>query len=120
MKQDDEIPFGVLDPDEAVLVEGEVKAMVLDQLGFTAAGTPGFNAWTTQWKDFFKGYQTVYIAFDPGDTLDKAFEIAETLRTVCYQVRIATLPVKPDDFFVRYGGNIDDFVTILKQGRLVR
>jgi len=119
---DGEIPFTFLHPDDIILVEGEIKAMVLDQLGFKVVGIPGFNTWTDEWRNYFDGAQTVYIAFDPGEAciMAKAFDVGQVIKSKCYQVKVTTLPTKPDDFFVRYGGGIDDFVRILKQGRVVR
>lgn len=119
---DNEIPFAFLHPDDIILVEGEIKTMVLDQLGFKAVGVPGFQAWDDDWKHYFDGANTVYIAFDPGgDSIThKAFDIGQVIQGKCYQVKVATLPTKPDDFFVKYGGGVDDFVRILKQGRLVQ
>lgn len=120
--RDEVTPFTFLHPNDIILVEGEIKTMVLDQLGFKAVGIPGFNTWTDEWQHYFDGAQTVFIAFDPGaDSIAaKAFDVGQVIRSKCYQVKIATLPTKPDDFFVRYGGGVDDFVRILKQGRVVR
>jgi DNA primase len=120
--QGGELPFTFLHPNDIILVEGEVKTMVLDQLGFKVVGIPGFNAWTNDWQNYFDGAQTVYIAFDPGSEAigAKAYQIGKVIKSKCYQVKVASIPTKPDDFFVKYKGGIDDFVRILKQGRAVR
>jgi len=114
-----EVPFGILEPGEALLVEGEVKAMFLDQMGFTVAGVPGAAIWKEKWGRFFEDIRTVFIAFDPGAN-GAAEQTARQLSGIVHQVCIVTLPNKPDDLFVKYGCGLGEFVSMLEQGRVVR
>jgi len=114
----DEIPF---DEGEAVLVEGEVKAMVLYQHGFRAVGVPGVNSWKDEWLPLFKDISRVFIAFDPGKEVERqAFKIGRQLARAGLDIRVAAMPAKPDDMFVRYGCQVGDFMRILSQGRVIR
>jgi len=52
---------------EIVLVEGEIKAMVLHQYGFAAVAIPGANTFKPKWAALFAGSsRPVYVALDPG------------------------------------------------------
>lgn len=113
---DNEIEFGLLGPNEALLVEGEVKAMYLDQRGFKVAGIPGANSWQTSWLDHFDSVDTVYIALDPGQ--DKQAErIGADFVGAGKSAFLINLPTKPDDFFVIYNGKIEDFLRFIRYGR---
>lgn len=110
----------ILDKDDwmIVLVEGEVKSMVLGQFGFSAVGIPGANSFKPKWAKLFKESSIVYIALDPGAERE-AGEIGAVLASEGVQVRICDLPVKPDDFFVKYHGTNQDFFRFLMLGRKV-
>jgi len=99
-----------------VLVEGEVKTMVLSQYLFPTVGVPGANIFPDRWVKWFGNQSRVYITFDPGAEAH-ARDIALMLGD---KARIVSCPVKPDDFFVLYKGTPDDFCEYLKQGRVVR
>jgi DNA primase len=101
--------------DYVVLVEGEVKTMVLEQYGFPTVGIPGANIFPTRWAGWFAKVGTVYVALDPGLN-GRGCQIAGMLGE---RARVVTLPVKPDDFFVIYGGSVADFHMFLWQGRRV-
>jgi DNA primase len=116
---DDEVHFGLLDRGQALLVEGEVKAMFLDQAGITVAGVPGATIWKDEWGQFFERLDTVFVAFDPGAN-GAAYKTASRLTEVVRRVCLVTLPAKPDDLFVKYGCSMSDFLTMLEQGRVIR
>lgn len=99
-----------------VLVEGEVKSLVLGQFGFHAVGIPGANSFKPKWGKLFKDTQIVYIALDPGAEKE-AGEIGAILSSQGIQVRVCSLPVKPDDFFVKYHGSNQDFFRFLMLGK---
>lgn len=102
---------------EVVLVEGEIKAMVLQQYGFEAVGIPGANTFKAKWVRLFEGStRPVYVALDPG-VEDLAASIWGQLRAGGINARLCTLPVKPDDFFVLYGGTPLDFYYYLQLGK---
>lgn len=97
---------------EALLVEGEVKAMYLDQLGYPVAGLPGVTVWNDKWLKFFKYIRKLYIAFDPGAE-GPAVHRAAWFEAQGIEVRVVSLPHKPDDFFVIHKGTIADFADFL-------
>jgi len=96
-----------------MLVEGEVKAMVLTQWGYPAIGIPGAATFKPHWVQWFKDALEVYVAFDPG----AEGNAMKTCAILGDKARLVTLPVKPDDFFVRYGGTSRDFQAVLQQAR---
>jgi hypothetical protein len=99
-----------------VLVEGEVKSMVLTQAGFCAVGIPGANSFKDKWLKLFKADSVVYVALDPGAD-SEAWGIATTLKAGGIEARVCTLPCKPDDFLTLYSGTPADLVKFLAMGR---
>jgi DNA primase len=99
-----------------VLVEGEIKTVVLSQYGFPTVGIPGANIFPDRWVKWFSKQRIVYVALDPGAD-GHARDIVLMLGE---HARLVTLPTKPDDFFVIDGGTNKDFVEFLGQGRRVR
>ena len=55
-------------PGDAVVIEGEKKAIVFDQEGFRVVGIPGANAWKNHFLAEFKkaGIDYIYVLLDPG------------------------------------------------------
>lgn len=117
----DEVPFSILEPSEAILVEGEIKAMYLDQLGFTAVGVPGASIFQDEWCHFFGHLSKMFVVFDPGSKTEiRARKTALKLSEVVKKVYLVSLLAKPDDFFVVHNGTIDEFLKFVQWGRLVR
>lgn len=105
---------------QIVLVEGEVKAAVLQQYGFTTVGIPGANSFKEKWVRLFKEVDgVVYVALDPGAEA-QALKIGSMLASAGIETRVCTLPVKPDDFIVKYGGSPADLCKFLELGRRVQ
>ncbi len=113
----EEVSFGLLEPNEALLVEGEKKAMVLDSLGLPSVGLPGLSCWQESWSTEFTGLKKLYITLDDQkpQTIKQAHRIASSINGP--EVLIVAMPCKPDDFFTLYKGKVDDFLGFLKQGR---
>ncbi len=96
-----------------VLVEGEVKAMVLSQNGFPAVGIPGCTSFKPRWVKWFEKIETVYVCLDPG-----AGEHGQRIAAFMpKQARIVDIPWKPDDYFVVYGGTVNCFASMLQQAK---
>jgi hypothetical protein len=113
----DEVHFGLLEPGEVLLVEGEVKSLYLSDIqGFPSVGIPGVESWREDWIKYFAGVVKVYVTLDP-DAERKAAEITRTLNGNGIEARNVILTCKPDDFFWLNGGNPSDFMRILEQGR---
>lgn len=104
--------------DWLVLVEGEFKAMILDQNALPAIGIPGATIFKEKWLKLFSTEQTVYVALDPG-VEQSAVKIVSILNEGGIKARLVSLPVKPDDFFTLYGGTADQFCRYLETGRAI-
>lgn len=50
--------------DVAVVTEGELDALVAEQMGYPAVGSPGAEMWQDKWSDYFEDMRRVYVAFD--------------------------------------------------------
>jgi len=100
---------------EIVVVEGAKKSIVLDQNGLPSVAIMGQRAFKREWLESFAPLQTVYIALDP-DAAESARRLGKVFGE---KARIMNLPVKPDDFFFRYGGTVDDFAAFMKIARRV-
>lgn len=117
--ESEEIPFGLLNPGEVLLVEGEIKSCYLSDIqDLPAVGIPGVESWQEDWIKYFAGVSRVYVTLDP-DAERKAADITQTLNGNGIEARQVILTCKPDDFFVCFGGNPADFMRILEQGRRV-
>jgi hypothetical protein len=101
---------------ETVLVEGEIKAIVvfsrLSDEGMTVVGTPG-KSFSLDLLDALRGCDRVHIVFDP-DAKAQAWRAA---RRIGKAARVVYLPVKPDDAFTMYGANVGTFLDALRYGR---
>lgn len=101
-----------------VLVEGEVKACVLDQGGLSVVGIPGANSFKERWVKLFNPASMVYVALDPGAD-EQAENIARILIVNGIEARVVSLPAKPDDMIVKYGATISDMCQFFKMGKRV-
>lgn len=102
---------------EVVLVEGEIKAMVLQQYGFDTVAIPGANTFKDKWISLFRTVtRPVYVALDPGVEV-LAAGIWQQLGQAGIDARLCHFPLKPDDFFVLYGGSSLDFFSFLQLGK---
>jgi hypothetical protein len=103
----------LLEPREYILlVEGEIKAMVLSQLGYPVVGIPG-TGFKPQWARWFENQSVVYVTLDPGAN-GHGEHIAGILGK---RAKVVKLPVKPDDFFVLHDGTVEEFYWMLKWAR---
>jgi hypothetical protein len=92
---------------DVILVEGEKKAALLTNKGLNAVGLPGVGNFKDEWLPAFAG-KRLTLALDDGInpyTLDYPRQLAH----VVDELRLMFLPVKPDDFFYRYGGTVEQF-----------
>jgi hypothetical protein len=110
----------VLDGGWIILVEGEFKAIVLQQYGFPAVAIPGASNYNLVKKTLklFSRSERVYVALDPGAEIEAA-KIGGILAGAKIDTRLVTLPVKPDDFFVVYGGTASQFSNFVQQGKKI-
>jgi len=100
-----------------LVLEGEKKSMVVSQeTGFLNVGIMGMASFLPSWVEKFGNWEYVYIILDP-DAEDRAENIA---RLFGGKGVVVTLPVKADDFFVRYGGTRNNFAKFMNMGRLVK
>jgi hypothetical protein len=99
-----------------VIVEGEFKTMVLNQYGIPAIGIPGASIFKEKWINLFPKNKAIFVTLDPGAEA-QGIKLGKTLSSARLSVQLASLPVKPDDFFVLYGGTYDQFYGYLANGR---
>lgn len=85
-------------PGDAILIEGEKKAIVFHQNGFRVAAIPGANAWRTKFiEEFTKAnINYVYVLLDPGME-QQAEKIVKSIQTFGKMAKPVYLPDKPDD-----------------------
>lgn len=103
---------------QVVVVEGEVKTMVLTQYGFTTVGIPGCTIFKDKWVKLFPASAVIYIALDPGAE-EQAAKIGTRLAKAGLNVKVCQFPVKPDDAIVKYGATPVDVCQFLELGRKV-
>ncbi len=114
--------FSVLGKGEVVVVEGEVKAIILGAKLGPTVGLPGATNWREEWSEYFKGYHTAYWIPDPGikmEIRDRVIGfVANGLREAGLKVIVCSCPAKPDDLFVKYGITTTRFMGYLERGRI--
>lgn len=99
----------LLAADLAVIVEGEIDAIVVDQLGIPTVGYPGTGTWKANphWRWCFDSVEDIVVVADgdkPGR--DVAAQVTDSLRsTVSADVRLVALPDGHDSnsYLVEYG-----------------
>jgi len=101
--------------DEIMIVEGEKKSIVLGQYGLHAVGIMGKSGFPPHWAQRFTDFKRVLVCLDP-DALDRAYKLAATFTGHGY---VVTLPVKPDDFFIK-GGKPTEFMDFLKWAKEIK
>lgn len=103
-----------------IVVEGEVKAMVINQTGLLPAiGIPGAATFKEKWVNLFQKCQRVYIALDPGAE-EQAQRIGLMLNGAGIDIRLCQMPAKPDDMMVLYGARpVDMFKYLVLSGKLI-
>lgn len=100
---------------DVILVEGEKKAAYLTNRGLVAVGLPGVGNFKDEWLPAFAG-KRVTLALDDGInpySLDYPRQIAH----VADELRLMFMPCKPDDFFTRYGGTVEQFRDMQRAAR---
>ena len=100
-------------PGDAILLEGEKKAIVFNQHGFRAASIPGANGWH---DDFLKEFSNakidyIYVMLDPGME-EQAERLASRIKSFGKRSKAVFLPDKPDDFIIagHTANDVLDFV----------
>lgn len=100
-----------------VIVEGEKKAIILEDHGIAACGVYGSGGVGELVSIAKRTPLTVIVALDP-DVEDQAWNLSSQLVQTGATVSIAHFPTKPDDFVLRYG--IDVTHEILQQAMRVK
>ena len=103
-----------------LVLEGEVKTVVLSQAGYAAVGLMGQNAkWQPEWLGWLDVGQII-VCLDPGAE-KRAWELGRGFVERGFRdVRVAVFPVKPDDLVTRCGAGAKDIDAILNLARPVR
>ena len=105
------------DARELLILEGEKKSMIVTQeTGRANIAVMGMQNFKPEWAaKVGPWFRTVYVAYDP-DATEKAAQVAALFGA---RGRVVDLPVKADDFFVRYGGTAGQFAAHLASARAV-
>ena len=99
---------GISWPGDAILLEGEKKAIVFNQYGFRAASIPGANTWRDDFINHFDkaNIDFIYVLLDPGME-EQAEKLAYKIKKYGKQSKAIFLPEKPDDF-LNNGNSVKD------------
>jgi len=99
--------------EEIVLVEGAKKSIVVSAQAMPAVGIFGAAGFDMRWLPHFSNVKRLYVALDP-DVPDKAMALGRDIASNSkMDVRVATFPTKPDDFFL-VGGTPKEFRDFLR------
>lgn len=104
-----------------LVLEGEVKVVVLSQAGYAAVGIMGQSVkWQPEWMGWLDDVGQIVVCLDPGAE-ERAWELGRGFVARGFRdVRIATFPLKPDDMIVRCNAGKADIDAILNLSRPVR
>lgn len=105
--------------DQIVITEGELDALVVEQLGFATVGVPGATSWQDSWNGYFSEAKKVFIVFD-NDTAGEA-GAERVARAIGPKSRIVKMPEMgpdgkkndPSEWIVGKGHSKDDFQMLL-------
>lgn len=64
----------VVNAKNVIITEGEFDALVLEQMGYTAVGSPGASVWQESWNGYVEEARRIYTCFDRDDAGDKGRE----------------------------------------------
>jgi len=114
-------PYENLVYDKVLLVEGEMDAILANQLDYKAITvTGGAGTWKTKWNELFED-KVVYITYDIDDAGQTGAEkVARLLLPKAQEVKIVNLPInKPKngditDYFVRFGHTREELDSIIE------
>lgn len=111
----------VLPARKVLLLEGEVKTIILTQMlqetkGLGILGIMGKKGFKPEWMSKFADTEEIVIALDP-DATDAAVELGETLKDYGGNLKIASFPTKPDDMIVAFGATKDDIQAYIDLAR---
>ena len=111
---------------ESYICEGEMDALLLNQLGFPACGVPGADVWKSDWSRYFTDARRIFIIPDhddinpntgrrPGITGAKKTQakLGKAALIVPLQEDDSDPPVDVTDYFIRDGHTKDDFVSVI-------
>lgn len=105
---------------ELHVTEGEKKAIVLTANGFPSVGVFGTAGFNLSWLKHFSKVRQLWILPDP-DAQDSWMKLGRQIAQEAdwLDVRVATLPCKPDDFFIDEVGDADDFERVIKWAKKI-
>ena len=103
------------DDKEIVIVEGEKKSIIADQIGILTVGVMGKTGFKPTWARLFDGFARVSVCYDP-DATESAAEVAALFGR---RGRVVVVPMKLDDLVVRAGATTSDVLRFIRMGRPV-
>lgn len=107
----------ILTPGEwIVIVEGEKKAICLEQHGFPSTAVFGINGFDTEWSKWFRHFSDIYVCYD-ADAVDKGAEIAGLFDGKGHVIELPEGVCKPDDYFLQ-GGTVNGFAELMRKAKI--
>jgi hypothetical protein len=119
-------PLSILkdNPDEIIVCEGELDALITNQYGYTAITRTGSaGTWRSEWNAYFRD-KVVYLAHDCDEAgQDGNLRVGRALRRVAREVRIVRLPYPITekhgkdltDYWLDREGDADEFRRLLQE-----
>lgn len=107
----------LLEPGQALLLEGEKKQLFVSQEQAKCAAVPGALTWKQSWAKYFRGLSRIFVCLDPGVLPTTIKIILDDLLSVVKEVFVVELPSKIDDMFILYGGTFSQLKYYLEYAR---
>lgn len=100
-----------------LVVEGEIKSIVLEKYGIATCGIYGAGGYGELEATLKKVNLSLVLALDP-DAEEQALDLAHKLSALGSDIWLAYPIMKPDDFVLQYG--TEPFFEIIRQARRVK
>lgn len=102
-----------------ILTEGELDALVLEQLGYNAVGVPGAQAWQDEWNGYLSEAKKIYACFDRDESGAKCYE--RVSKSLGARLRQILMPLAgpnekkndPSEWIAVKGHTAEDFAALI-------
>ena len=107
-------PDNLLGHKEVYICEGEMDAMLLDQMGYAACAIPGALSWQAHWQPWFEDARRIFICLDADEAgIQGAHKIkaalGERARIVEFPVPNGQTTTDVGEYFLRDNNTVKDF-----------
>ena len=108
------------DTKEIVITEGEFDAMMVEQLGYPAIGSPGANQWQDVWDGYVEDQRRIMLLFDRDAAgMQGAEKLRDRFGSRVREIHLSEPGIKmdPTSWVCDNGGNPDEFAALVEKGR---